>query len=155
MNFDGIPTELKAMPNWCTWKWVVENGERKKVPFQVSGQKAKSNHCSTWTTFEIAYAAFSETEGTFDGVCWMMPTLPKKYVIIDIDDCVNDGNIEPWALNIVKRFNSYTEKSQSGHGLHILIEAKKPFPRCRKNGSHFEIYDCLRACFLTGDVVVV
>jgi putative DNA primase/helicase len=155
MNYDGIPAEPKAMPNWCTWKWVVEKGESKKIPHQVNGEKARSNDPKTWTTFEIAYAAFIETEGAFDGICWMMPTDPGSYVFIDIDHCVKDRVIEPWALDVVRRFNSYTEISQSGHGLHILIEAKKPFKRCRKVGSLFEIYDSLRPVYLTGDIVVV
>jgi putative DNA primase/helicase len=147
MNYDGIPAELKAMPNWCV--------KRKKIPYQANGQKAKSNLPKTWTTFEKAYAAFTETEGAFDGICCMMPTKPGKFVFIDIDDCVEDGAIAPWAIDVIKRFNSYTEISQSGRGIHIIVEAKKPIGRCRKKDSPFEIYDCLRACFLTGDVVVV
>ena len=153
MNYDGIPAELKAVPNWCTWKWVVEAGKRKKIPHQVNGERAKSNDPKTWTTFKIAYAAYTETEGAFDGICCMMSTKPENYVFIDIDHCVKDRVIEPWALDIVERFDSYTEISQSGKGLHIIIEAKKPFLRCRKTGSAFEIYDSLRPCYITGDVV--
>jgi len=82
----------------------------------------------------------------------MMPVKPSGTVFIDIDHCIKDGIIDPWAQEIIKQFNSYTEKSQSGNGLHILIKGKKPIKRCRKNGSPFEIYDCLRPCYLTGDV---
>jgi len=155
MNYNGIPAELKAMPNWSGWKWVVEEGEPKKIPHQINGEKARSNDPRTWTTFEIAYVAFTETEGAFDGICWMMPTKPGKFVFIDVDDCVEDGAITPLAIDVVKRFDSYTEISQSGRGIHIIIEAKKPFERCRKASSPFEIYDSLRPVYLTGDMVVV
>ncbi len=64
-----------------------------------------------------------------------------------------NGIIEPWALEIIKKFDSYTERSQSGNGLHILIKGKKPIKRCRKHGSPYEIYDSVRPCYLTGDVV--
>lgn len=154
MNYNGIPSELKAPSCWDTWKWVVEKGKRRKVPHQINGQKARSNDPSTWTTFESAYTAFTETEDGFDGICWMMPTTPGKCVFIDVDDCVEDGVIAPWAIDVINRFNSYTEISQSGRRIHIIVEAKKPIKRCRKKDSPFEIYDCLRPCYITGDVVV-
>lgn len=154
MNHDGLPKELMAMPNWTTWKWVTEKGELKKIPFQLNGiYKAKSNDSSTWTSFKMAYTGLTDTDGVFDGICWMMPSKPGKYIFIDIDHCVKDGTIEPWALEVVKKFDSYAEISQSGHGVHILIVAKKAIKRCRKNGSPYEIYDCLRPCYLTGDVI--
>lgn len=160
MNHTGLPAELKAMSSWCVWKWVTEKNkktgedERKKIPYQLDGvNKAKSNDSSTWTTFARAYAAFTETDGTFDGICWMMPVKPGKYIFTDIDHCVTDGIIEAWAHGVVKEFDSYSEISQSGHGIHIIIVAKKPIKRCRKNGSPYEIYDSVRACFLTGDVI--
>ncbi|MEI7638309.1 MAG: phage/plasmid primase, P4 family [Syntrophus sp. (in: bacteria)] len=150
MNHDGIPAEPKAMPSWCVWKKI----DGRKIPYQFDGiNKAKSNDSSTWTTFTRAYEAFTETDGAFDGICWMMPTKPNDIVFIDIDNCIKGGVVESYAQEIITRFNSYTERSQSGNGIHILIKAKKPIPKCRKKGSPYEIYDSVRACFLTGDVV--
>ena len=151
---DNIPQEIKALPNWTLWKREVIAGKTKKVPYQISGIKAKSNNLSTWCKFETAFTAYQDVEG-FDGICWMMPVKPFDIIFIDIDHCIEDGVIEPWAQEIVKLFDSYTERSQSGNGLHILISAKKPIRRCRKARSAFEIYDCLRPCYLTGDVVAI
>lgn len=39
---------------------------------------------------------------------------------IDLDGCVRDGEIEPWAQEIVDAIGSYTEVSPSGTGVHIL-----------------------------------
>lgn len=149
---ENIPAELKALPQWCVWKRETRDGKPAKVPYQISGDKARSNDPSTWSTFNAALAAYQDLEG-YDGICFMMPTEPRELVFIDIDHCIKDGVIEPWALEIVKQFDSYTERSQSGNGLHILIKATKPGERCRKAGSSFEIYDSLRPAYLTGDVV--
>jgi putative DNA primase/helicase len=151
---ENIPQEIKALPNWALWKRELIAGKTKKAPYQISRFKAKSNNPLTWCKFETAFTAYRDVEG-FDGICWMMPVKPSDLIFIDVDHCIKDGVIEPWALEIVKRFNSYTERSQSGNGLHILIRAKKPICRCRKARSPFEIYDCLRPCYLTGDVVVL
>ncbi len=149
-NFDAIPEELKALKNWSLWKKGVRDGKPAKVPIQLNGRGAKSNDSSTWITFAAALNAYQNLDG-FDGICCMMPTTPDSLIFIDLDYCIDDkGVIEPWAADVVKRFNSYTEKSQSGHGLHILIKGKKPFKRCRKHGSPFEIYDSLRPMYLTG-----
>lgn len=85
-----------------------------------------------------------------------MLTEENGIIFIDLDDSIEeDGTIMPWALEIVKRFNSYVERSQSGHGLHILIKGIKPGDRCRKASypHKVEIYSHSRQCCLTGDVV--
>jgi primase-polymerase (primpol)-like protein len=151
---ENIPKAIKTLPNWTLWKREAIASVTKKVPYQVSGKKAKSNNPSTWCRFETAFTAYQDVEG-FDGICWMMPVKPSDIIFIDIDHCIKGGVIEPWAKEIVERFNSYTERSQSCEGLHILIEGIKPIRRCRKAGKPFEIYDCLRPCYLTGDVVIV
>jgi len=102
--------------------------------------------------FDAVYLAYQDIGG-FDGICWMMPATPGNVVFIDVDDCIKDGIIEPWAQKVIDEFNSYTETSQSETGLHIIIEGKKPGVRCRRHGRPFEIYDHLRPCYLTGDVV--
>lgn len=147
-----IPVELKSLKHWAMWNKETRDGKPAKVPYQPNGKRAKSNDASTWCTFAAALATFQDLGG-FDGVCWMMPVEPSDIIFIDIDHCIKDGIVEPWALDVIERFDSYTERSQSGNGLHILIKGKKPIIRCRKNGSPYEIYDCLRPFYITGDVV--
>ena len=150
---ENIPEELKDSLFWVLWRREAKkDGKIGKVPYQPDGKRARSNDPSTWVKFDVALMAYQEIGG-FDGICWMMPVEPGEIVFIDIDNCIKDGVIEPWAQKVVDEFASYTERSQSGNGLHILIKGQKPFKRCRKMGSPYEIYDCLRACFLTGDVV--
>ena len=143
---------LKDSLSWSLWAKETRDGKPTKVPYQPDGKRAKSNDASTWVKFDTVYMAYQDIGG-FDGICWMMPVKPSGIIFIDIDHCIKDGIIEPWAQKIIEQFNSYTERSQSETGLHILIKGQKPIKRCRKNGSPFEIYDSLRPCYLTGDVV--
>jgi len=149
---ENIPQDMKDQQQWAVWKKEVRDGKPAKVPYQADGKRAKSNDASTWRRFETVYMAFQDIGG-FDGLCWMMPVEPFDIVFIDIDRCIKNGKIEQWAQKVIEQFNSYTERSQSGNGLHILIRGKKPVKRCRKNGSPYEIYDSLRPCYLTGDVI--
>lgn len=54
---------------------------------------------------------------------------PKKgeprLVAVDIDHCVDDGELNELAKEMVGRFNSYAEFSPSGTGLHIYFTANK------------------------------
>lgn len=151
---ENFPPEIKAMNQWAMWRKELRDGKSTKVPYQPDGRRAKSNDPRTWCSFNVALTAFQDIGG-FDGICWMMPKEPSDIIFIDIDHCIKDGFIEPWALEVIKRFDSYTERSQSGKGLHILTRGEKPIRRCRKAGSAFEIYDSLRPCYLTGDLVVL
>lgn len=150
---ENLPDEIKASKQWVLWKKEPKSdGKIGKVPYQPNGKRARSNDPATWYKLSTVTTIYQDLEG-YDGICWMMPTTPGDIVFIDIDHCIVDGIIEPWAEEVIKRFNSYTERSQSGNGLHILIKGHKPIQRCRKLGSPYEIYDCLRPCYLTGDLV--
>ncbi len=151
---ENFPPEIKATNQWAMWRKELRDGKLAKVPYQPDGRKARSNDPGTWCSFNVAITAFQDIEG-FDGICWMMPVKPEGIIFIDIDHCIKEGIIEQWALEIIKRFDSYTERSQSGKGLHILVKGFKPSKRCRRAGSPFEIYDSLRPCYLTGDLVVI
>lgn len=151
---ETIPTELQALKQWCLYKIELVDDKRTKVPYQVFGQRADSTDPETWTSFSTALAAYQDVEA-FDGLCFMLAE-ENGIVFIDLDDSIEpDGTIKAWAQEIVNKFNSYTERSQSGKGLHILIRGVKPGPRCRKaKYPHgIEIYSHSRQCCLTGDVV--
>jgi putative DNA primase/helicase len=155
-NFDAIPSELKILPQWCDFMLEVVDGQKTKVPYSpTTGQRASSTDPSTWSTFEAARAAYQDLE-RYDGICFMLAK-ENGIVFVDLDDCIVDGIIMAWALKIAKRLKSYTERSQSGKGLHILIRGLKPGDRCRRvDYAHkIEIYGHSRQCCLTGDLVAV
>jgi primase-polymerase (primpol)-like protein len=153
---ESIPAEIKALDQWGCYKLEMVKDKKTKVPYSpTTGQRAKSTKKETWASFKSALVAYQDLE-IYDGICFFL-TKESGMVFIDLDHSIKDGIIEPWAVGIVKRFNSYTERSQSGKGLHILIKATKPGTKCRtaRSPHDVEIYDHARQCCLTGDLVVV
>ena len=153
VNFDAIPPELQTLRQWCVYKLEAVDCQKTKVPYQITGIRASSTDSNTWFSFKAALAAFQDL-GDFDGLCFMLAE-ENNIVFIDLDECIKDGVVEPWAAEIVDRFTSYTERSQSGKGLHILIKGQKPGNRCRRADypHKIEIYSHSRQCCLTGDVI--
>ena len=151
-NVEAIPLELKTQRRWVPWRYEdrldARTGELKKtkVPYQIDGRKARSNDARTWTTFGAVYAAVSG--GEWDGIGFQLDG--SDYTAWDLDKCRDPqtGAIEPWAADIVRDQDSYTEVTPSGTGLRILVRGKLP-PGRRRRG-HLEVYDELRFVTLTG-----
>ena len=59
---------------------------------------------------------------------------------VDFDDCFDaDGNLRPERKLQLDSLDSYTERSPSGQGLHVIGRGMKQGPKCRRGG--VEIYD--------------
>ena len=73
---------------------------------------------------------------------------------IDIDDGYDEvGLISPLAADIIGKCKSYTEKSKSGRGFHILVKGDIPF-KGKNNLAGVEIYKQSRFFIMTGDVLL-
>jgi hypothetical protein len=101
----------------------------------------------TWTTFDLARVALAS--GFYNGLGFVL-TERDPFAFLDLDI---KGEISPEDLarqiQIQTAFDSYSERSPSGKGLHIII--KGHVPRGRKR-SHIEIYSSERYMTVTGDV---
>ena len=119
-----IPVALRQRPNWVCWKAVVRDGKSTKVPFNaLTGNMAKADDPTTWTTFENAIAEADVLNGSdYDGVGFELGGTPL--VGIDFDNAItNKGIIDAYALAILKLLGSpYTEISPSGTGLHAFVQ---------------------------------
>ena len=172
-----IPTKLRKSHQWVAWKKVPDYDDDlnlkpkfRKVPINVqSGRGAQSSNPDTWASFDDVMAFIDERAGVdhthIDGegneITGTVSEYPGYFFApddpfcgIDLDDCRNPdtGDVAPWAHEIIKHFNSYTELSQSGSGFHIIIIGQKPAgSRSRKGG--IEAYDRDRYFICTGDVV--
>lgn len=141
-NLDNLPDELKALKQWVCWNST-------KFPINArTGNKAEVDNPDTWCTFEEAQRAV--LSGKYKGAGFVL-TKDDPYVIIDLDHVIdpNTGVIQPWAQEIIDRMDSYTEVSQSGTGIHIIIRGKKPGDRCKGKNGQIEIYDHSRYFALT------
>ncbi|WP_242300426.1 MULTISPECIES: phage/plasmid primase, P4 family [unclassified Bacillus cereus group] len=151
-NFNEIPAELKALPQWILWKFETRNGKQTKVPCQVTGEMAQANNRRTWSTFATAVKFY--LEGDYDGIGFVF-SRQDNYIGIDIDKCVVDGKTNSFATEIIDTLDSYTEFSPSMKGIHIIIKGSLPqsvLGTGRKNTKHgLEIYSYGRFFTFTGN----
>lgn len=153
MNIGYIPEELQERPQWVLWELRTLPGDKKprKVPLQLNGTEASSTNPATWTTLDLAYATYADNK-RFAGIGYMF-SAEDPYTGVDLDGCVVDGELTDEAKAIVLSLNSYTERSQSGYGLHVLVKAQKPGTKCKNSKAGFELYDKERFFIVTGDHV--
>lgn len=77
---------------------------------------------------------------------------------IDLDECFTDGELSPAAEEIVQWADSYTERSVSGNGLHIIVKGNLPEGFANKISMEhvgfkcLEIYDSVRYFTMTGTI---
>ena len=73
------------------------------------------------------------------------------FTVIDID--VKEGkSLTPFQQSVLDKFPSYTERSQSGRGYHIVIKGKLSGPGINNRDEGVEIYSTGRYMIFTGDV---
>jgi putative DNA primase/helicase len=145
---ESIPRELSVRPQWVVWKAVGDKPD--KVPYSArSGRRASSTDLLTWSTFQEALEVYEN--GDYAGIGFVFSSA-DPYTGIDVDDCVDaDGEIAGWALEIVRYFDSYTELSATGTGLHVIVRGDVPN---RRKGD-VEVYSSKRFFTVTGHVVEV
>jgi len=144
----NIPAELRALPNWVVWRYAKRNGKTTKIPFQVNGEVAEPNNPATWSTFEAAVAAAPH----YSGIGFVLQK-HLGYSIIDLDNKPTDPCTEQELerhTKIYNAFNSYTERSVSKTGVHIVVKGIVP---TGTNRDHVELYCDGRFMVFTGDVI--
>jgi putative DNA primase/helicase len=148
VKVEGILRELRVRPQWIVWKAVGDRPD--KVPYSArTGRRASSTDLLTWGTFQEALEAYEN--GGYAGLGFVFSSA-DPYTGIDLDDCVGgDGEIALWALEIARYFDSYTELSATGTGLHIILRGNVPN---RRKGD-VEVYSSKRFFTVTGHVVEV
>src|SRR3990167_2521585 len=131
--YSNFPAELRALPQWVLWKLETvkdKDGKEKttKVPYQPNGAKAATNRPREWSTFESCLAVVD----TFDGLGFVFT---EGVVGIDLDKCFNfDDSLKDFAQDALLSFDSYTEVSPSGNGLHVLVKSDVPLDGRKKGG---------------------
>lgn len=145
MNLNNIPDELKALRQW------VGVGLDSKVPMRVDTLfSASSTNPDTWCSFADAREAIELGELTYPGFVFN----DNGIVGIDIDDGYDeDGFMSALAADIIGKCGSYTEKSKSGRGFHILLKGDLPF-KGKNNLKGVEIYKSARYFIMTGDTLL-
>ena len=106
--------ELKRMRIWFHWRWSTnKKGNPTKVPFSAKGGETGTDdaHSSTWVTYDEATAAVKKNHAAGVGF-----KIPENYFFLDID---HRELSDPLVKTLLARFDSYSERSVSGGGIHI------------------------------------
>jgi hypothetical protein len=123
-NPEGIPASLRARRQWISWRyeWDARKAKWLKIPKNPhTGRNAMANNPETWGTFEEAWRSFQERG--HDGVAYVT-TADDGILVLDFDGCVGkDGTIEAWARGDAQRAHSWAQRSVSGTGFHLFVEA--------------------------------
>jgi putative DNA primase/helicase len=142
-----VPAELLEYKQWVLWRRAEVNGRRTKIPISPwSGKAAACDKPQTWSTYR--HVRYAMRRFPCDGIGFVF-TEADPFCGIDLDQCRSRNSaIEPQALALIKRLDSYTELSPSGTGAHILVKAKLP-GKGRRAGK-IEMYDSGRYFTITG-----
>lgn len=147
-NLASIPAELKEGKRWCLWRYEHRPGSKKptKRPIQPNGSPASVTGRSTWHGFDEVITAFNS--GGWDGIGRFF-AFEDGLTGIDIDVPANDDEVAV-RQKVWDAFDSYTELSPSGSGVHIIVKGSVPTGKRRGN---IEVYSDSRYFTFTGNVV--
>lgn len=110
------------MPRWVAYSGVpLDRGGIDKAPLNpATGRNAKNNLPSTWGTRGAAEKCAQRLRkpGHKPGTGIVLGDLGDSFWLcgVDLDGCLTDGALEPWADSIRARLDSYCEISPSGAG---------------------------------------
>lgn len=127
--WENIPEELKNNGLWCVWS-LTDKG---KVPINaVTDKFAKSNDKSTFSLYTTAFSALSKyynvnERGQVTGGLGL--GIFNGYSAVDIDHCVDNGELSEMAQDIIEYCQSYTEYSPSGTGIRIIFKTQTPLSK--------------------------
>ena len=127
--YQNIPEEIRSLPQWVGFfREAAKNGKTTKKPVNPKTlYGASSTNPETWGTFEQALSCIGkhcrvgQCEGTVEGIGFVFS---PPYCGIDLDNVINPdtGEVNPQAVDIIQNMNSYTERSPSGKGFHIIYK---------------------------------
>jgi uncharacterized protein DUF3987 len=143
---NSIPHELLKYRNFVVWKYEArKEGKPTKVPYQtLNGQHADVTNPMHWSSFDDAIAVAYR----YDGIGFVFSE-NDPYAGIDLDNCEGDSAASERQLQLFRQFDSYSELSPSGKGLHIIVKGTIPSGKRRNN---IEIYSSRRFFTMTGNV---
>jgi len=105
---------------WILWRLEKRGEMPTKVPYDAKTLRhAKSNDSSTWCDLDTAREAL-KSGGGFSGLGFV---LGDGFAGVDLDGCVIDTDVMPWAWSVIRKLDTYTEVSPSGSGVKLFLMA--------------------------------
>jgi hypothetical protein len=144
-DYDKLPPYMVERDQWVCYD--ITDDDRKIPYIPGSDKKARSNDPTTFRTYQEAFDDVAS--GARDHLGYML-TKDDNLTFFDLDH--TDDPAEKAANKLIfQTFNSYSERSVSGKGAHILA-----FGKLEGRGlhtSHLGLYDQSRGILVTGDII--
>jgi hypothetical protein len=143
-----FPSELASYSQWVCWRSeLTDEGKPTKRPYNPrTGKLASPTNPNDWSDYQTAVAAASNG-GNYSGIGFVF-TDNDPYCGIDLDDPQGNPELIKRQTAIANAFDTYSELSPSGKGLHLICKAKIFGGRRRDK---IEIYSSQRYFTITGN----
>jgi len=146
--YDNIPLELRALNQFCLWKLEDRGGTKPTKPLYTKfNKKASVLNPADWCSYGEAVNLLRTTD-LYNGLGFVF-TEQDGYAGIDIDVPKNIAE-EQLRDKVWNAFPSYSERSPSGQGYHIICKGSLLTGRRRMS---VECYSSGRYFTMTGDIV--
>jgi hypothetical protein len=120
----GAFAALADEPRWVAWRLETRNGKATKVPYVMTTggvRRARTDDASMWMTRAAAEAVAVQIMNghAMGGVGIVLGSLDGDLALLgtDLDTCIDNGTLAPWAAEVVAAFATYTEFSPSRTGV--------------------------------------
>jgi AAA domain-containing protein/primase-like protein len=143
-DFERMPPELRLLKNWILWAAVWNGTKWTKRPIQISGYGASTTNAKHWSSFDHVKQAYgcAVQRGYMElrekgkpvqqvpvgGVGFVFDGQPEAdglvFAGVDFDKVISGREITSLAEERIRRLGSYTERSVSGGGYHVIVKAR-------------------------------
>ncbi|WP_179394958.1 phage/plasmid primase, P4 family [Lacticaseibacillus absianus] len=154
--YERVPEELRPLKQWGLYKriWKPEKDKYTKIPYSaLTGTKTSSTDPNQWVTYDEALTALQAYD--LDGLGFFFGNgyagVDVDHIGADLDRLAAGDTQDNTAWEFMTTFKSYTERSMSGTGIHIIIKGEIPGTRRRKG--NVEMYQDGRFFAITGDAI--
>ena len=110
---------------WVAWRPEQRDGKWTKLPYFAQGRLAAANNPATWRCHdEAAMVAEAIVNGHGGGIGIMLGPFEGDCIAgIDLDKCRDPetGAVDPWAQDVIDRFDTYAEISSSRFGIKLYF----------------------------------
>jgi primase-polymerase (primpol)-like protein len=144
-QFYNIPEALTRCRIWCLWvPEPTANGRWQKIPHtgrhtSASGYYSPREHLPLFSKWQRCSSSDFGQHYELNEIkqLWAMKSkiekenntiigginvvMPCHHIVVDLDKCILNGTLTPFARMVVDTLDSYTELSPSGTGLHIIV----------------------------------
>lgn len=146
MKNNPLITAYGTQKRFVAWKLETRKGKTTKLPYQINGKLASSTNPATWATFEQVKKHTSKVGIVLnDGLL----------LVIDLDHVIEGGKLahkdKKRLRALIEQADTFTELSQSKHGLHVYLALTEPFKLTANKREPVEAYVSGRYIATTGE----